>query len=56
MSRRVGGSGERVLLVFTFEFEPAGADVVMHISVPSDRGEVLDALDNISTSANTNSP
>ena len=30
---------------FTFEFEPAGDDVVMHISVPPEHVEVLDALE-----------
>ena len=30
---------------FTFEFEPADADVVMHISVPPDQVAVLDALE-----------
>jgi hypothetical protein len=30
---------------FTFEFEPAGADVVMHIGVPPAHVEVLDALE-----------
>jgi len=30
---------------FTFEFEPAGADVVMHIAVPPEHVEVLDALE-----------
>ena len=29
---------------FTFEFEPAGDDVVMHIGVPPNHVEVLDAL------------
>jgi hypothetical protein len=29
---------------FTFEFEPAGDDVVMHIGVPPEHVEVLDAL------------
>jgi hypothetical protein len=29
---------------FTFEFEPAGDDVAMHISVPPQQVEVLDAL------------
>ena len=30
---------------FTFEFEPAGSDVVMHISVPPDQVAVLDAIE-----------
>jgi hypothetical protein len=30
---------------FTFGFEPAGDDVVMHISVPPQQVEVLDALE-----------
>jgi hypothetical protein len=30
---------------FTFEFEPAGNDVVMHIAVPPEYVEVLDALE-----------
>ena len=30
---------------FTFEFEPAGGDVVMHISVPPDQVAVLDAIE-----------
>jgi hypothetical protein len=29
---------------FTFEFEAAGADVVIHISVPPQQVEVLDAI------------
>jgi hypothetical protein len=29
---------------FTFEFEPAGPELVIHISVPPDHVEVLDAL------------
>src|SRR5262249_15964555 len=29
---------------FTFEFEPSGADIVMHIGVPPEHVEVLDAL------------
>jgi hypothetical protein len=30
---------------FTFEFEPAGDDVVMHINVPPSHVDVLDALE-----------
>jgi hypothetical protein len=30
---------------FTFEFEPTGDDVVMHISVPPNQVDVLDALE-----------
>jgi hypothetical protein len=43
--RDLAGRESECCSIFTFEFEPAGDDVVMHISVPPEQVDVLDALE-----------
>ena len=45
MARRLAELESECCSFFAFAFEPAGADVVMRISVPAQHVEVLDALD-----------